>query len=557
MRAFRDAVMHAAHRHDARRRTRPIGSAPSAAATSPRRSFRRSTSSSARTTRRAAIRRSVASSSDMLTTYVGRPSPLSDAPRLSRARRRAGLAQARGPESHRRPQDQQHRGPGAARAAHGQAPHHRRDGRGAARRRDGDGVRALRPGVRRVHGRGGHAAPGAQRLPHAAHGREGGSGDERNAHAQGRDDARRSATGSRTSTTRTTSSARSSGPAPYPRMVRDFQSVIGREARAQMLERAGRLPQHGRRVRRRRIERDGGLSRVRRRSRTVELVGVEAAGEGLDTEHHSASLSRGTPGVLHGALSYLLQDEPGRCIRRTRSPPGLDYPGVGPEHAYLKDIGRATYVAVTDDEALEGFQLLSRLEGIIPALETAHAVSWIASQARPVDAPTTPCSCASAVAATRTWRRSAKWVSCAVTASPVPPRRRGTERPAKPPFLAGSGRGAAPALRQGGARAPALPAEQPDLQGRDRHAARRLRAASGRRPTSWCSRSPRARSTGTTHVVLSTSASKVGGQPRLAVLQGRRSRADACCKGFEERKSSRCSASSSARGRRRPTRTTC
>jgi tryptophan synthase beta chain len=112
----------------------------------------------------------------------------------------------------------------------------------------------------------------------------------------------------------------------------------------------------------------------------VELVGVEAAGEGLDTEHHSASLSRGRPGVLHGSLSYLLQDEHGQVHPAHSISAGLDYPGVGPEHAYLKDIGRAQYVAVSDREALEGFQLLSRLEGIIPALETAHAVSWIAEQ---------------------------------------------------------------------------------------------------------------------------------------------------------------------------------
>jgi tryptophan synthase beta chain len=112
----------------------------------------------------------------------------------------------------------------------------------------------------------------------------------------------------------------------------------------------------------------------------VELVGVEAAGEGLDSGHHSASLSRGTPGVLHGSLSYLLQDEHGQVHPAHSISAGLDYPGVGPEHSYLKDAGRAEYVAVSDREALEGFQLLSRLEGIIPALETAHAVSWITSQ---------------------------------------------------------------------------------------------------------------------------------------------------------------------------------
>jgi tryptophan synthase beta chain len=169
------------------------------------------------------------------------------------------------------------------------------------------------------------------------------------------------------------------GPAPYPRMVRDFQSVIGREARAQMLDRAGRLPKTV-------VACVGGGSNAMGAfhafvgDRDVELVGVEAAGEGLDSGHHSASLARGRPGVLHGSLSYLLQDEHGQVHPAHSISAGLDYPGVGPEHSYLKDTGRAEYVAVSDRDALEGFRLLSRLEGIIPALETAHAVSWIASQ---------------------------------------------------------------------------------------------------------------------------------------------------------------------------------
>jgi len=169
------------------------------------------------------------------------------------------------------------------------------------------------------------------------------------------------------------------GPAPYPRMVRDFQSVIGREARAQMLERTGRLPKTV-------VACVGGGSNAMGAfhafiaDRDVELVGVEAAGEGLDSGHHSASLARGRPGVLHGSFSYLLQDEHGQVHPAHSISAGLDYPGVGPEHSYLKDTGRAEYVAVSDRDALEGFRLLSRLEGIIPALETAHAVSWIASQ---------------------------------------------------------------------------------------------------------------------------------------------------------------------------------
>jgi tryptophan synthase beta chain len=166
------------------------------------------------------------------------------------------------------------------------------------------------------------------------------------------------------------------GPAPYPRMVRDFQAIIGVEARAQVLERVGRLPRAV-------VACVGGGSNAMGvfhafvADGEVELIGVEAAGEGLESQRHSASLTRGTPGVLHGALSYLLQDETGQVHPAHSISAGLDYPGVGPEHSFLKDSGRAAYVAVRDDEAMAGFQLLSRLEGIIPALETAHAVAWV------------------------------------------------------------------------------------------------------------------------------------------------------------------------------------
>lgn len=169
------------------------------------------------------------------------------------------------------------------------------------------------------------------------------------------------------------------GPAPYPRMVRDLQATIGREAREQMQERTGALPT-------RVVACVGGGSNAMGvfhafvGDEAVELVGVEAAGEGLDTGLHSASLQSGTPGVLHGSLSYLLQDEHGQVHPAHSISAGLDYPGVGPEHSHLKASGRASYVAVTDAEALEGFQLLSRLEGIIPALESAHAVAWVAAQ---------------------------------------------------------------------------------------------------------------------------------------------------------------------------------
>jgi tryptophan synthase beta chain len=166
------------------------------------------------------------------------------------------------------------------------------------------------------------------------------------------------------------------GPAPYPRMVRDLQSVIGREAREQMLDRTGRLPSAV-------VACVGGGSNAMGifhafvDDASVRLVGVEAAGEGIDTEHHSASLSRGKPGVLHGALSYLLQDANGQVHPAHSISAGLDYPGVGPEHAYLHESGRAEYVAVTDAQALEAFGVLSRLEGVIPALETSHAIAWL------------------------------------------------------------------------------------------------------------------------------------------------------------------------------------
>jgi len=163
------------------------------------------------------------------------------------------------------------------------------------------------------------------------------------------------------------------GPYPYPPMVRDFQSVIGRETKQQVLDKLGCLPDYI-------VACVGGGSNAIGifypflNDKDVKLIGVEAAGRGLDTGEHAASLVAGRVGVLHGAKSYVLQDSNGQ-IRETHSiSAGLDYPGVGPEHSYLKDTGRATYVAVSDEEALEGFQLLCRTEGITPALEPAHAI---------------------------------------------------------------------------------------------------------------------------------------------------------------------------------------
>jgi tryptophan synthase beta chain len=175
------------------------------------------------------------------------------------------------------------------------------------------------------------------------------------------------------------------GPDPFPRIVRDFQAVIGREARAQILEIEGRLPGLV-------VACVGGGSNAMGifhafvPDADVALVGVEAAGEGLETGRHAASLGQGVPGVLHGSLSYLLQDAHGQVAPAHSVSAGLDYPGVGPEHAHLKDEGRATYTSVTDAEALAAFHRLSKLEGIIPALESAHAIAYVLREGRAYDA---------------------------------------------------------------------------------------------------------------------------------------------------------------------------
>ena len=173
------------------------------------------------------------------------------------------------------------------------------------------------------------------------------------------------------------------GPHPYPAMVRDFQSVIGTEARAQMIEAEGRLPDVA-------IAAIGGGSNAiglfhPMLDDEVKLIGVEAAGRGLDSGEHAASLSRGRPGVLHGNRTYLLQDADGQILEAHSISAGLDYPGIGPEHSHLHDIGRVEYVAVTDDEALEAFQLCCATEGIIPALEPAHALAHVAKIAPAMD----------------------------------------------------------------------------------------------------------------------------------------------------------------------------
>jgi tryptophan synthase beta chain len=174
------------------------------------------------------------------------------------------------------------------------------------------------------------------------------------------------------------------GPHPYPAMVRDFQAIIGREARAQCLDQAGRLPDHL-------VACVGGGSNAIGLfypfldDDSVAITGVEAAGEGLETGHHAAPLCAGRPGVLHGNRTYLMEDDDGQIIETHSISAGLDYPGVGPEHAWLKDCGRANYVAVTDDDALAAFHQLTRVEGIIPALESSHALAYTAKLAPTLD----------------------------------------------------------------------------------------------------------------------------------------------------------------------------
>jgi len=166
------------------------------------------------------------------------------------------------------------------------------------------------------------------------------------------------------------------GPHPYPMMVRDFHAVIGQETRAQSLEKWGGLPDIL-------LACVGGGSNAMGlfhefvHEPSIRLIGVEAAGEGVNTHKHAATLTQGRVGVLHGAMSYLLQDDDGQVVEAHSISAGLDYPGVGPEHSYLKDIGRAEYYSVTDADALAAFQRLSKLEGIIPALETSHAIAYL------------------------------------------------------------------------------------------------------------------------------------------------------------------------------------
>ena len=381
----------------------PVGSVPTGAATSRRPWWPRSTISPRSTTRSGSILRSGRSSTRCCAEFVGRPSPISARPAPLGGSRRAGAPQARGPQPHRRPQDQQHGRPGAARAAHGQAPHHRRDRRGAARRRDGDGVRPVRARVRGVHGRGGRAPPGAQRVSACDCSARRWSRSSRAPARSRTRPTRRSATGSPTSPTTHYIIGSVVGPDPYPRMVRDFQAVIGREARAADARAHRAAAAHGRRLRGRRQQRDRHLHRVpgRRRGGAGRRRGRRATGSRAATT--ARPLSAGTPGVLHGSLSYLLQDADGQ---------------VAPAHSISRGAGLSGRRARA--------QLAARHRpghATTPSptrrrwTPSRRSAAWRASSRRwrprtpspgcggPAGAgpPTSRCWCASAGGATRTW----------------------------------------------------------------------------------------------------------------------------------------------------------
>ena len=242
-------------------------------------------------------------------------------------------------------------------------------------------VCALRPAVRDLHGQDGRRTAAAQRFPHEAARSEGERGDLGRDDAQGRDERGAARLGDERPR-HLLHHRHGGGPAPYPAMVRDFQSIIGTEVREQMLAREGRLPDTL-------VACIGGGSNAIGLfhpfldDKGVKMYGVEAGGHGLDVPNgHAASMNGGRPGVLHGNRTYLLQDDDGQILEGHSISAGLDYPGVGPEHSWLRDTGRVTYVAVTDKEALAAFQLCTRLEGIIPALEPSHALASCRSSRR-------------------------------------------------------------------------------------------------------------------------------------------------------------------------------
>ena len=307
--------------------------------------------------------------------YSGRPSPLYEAARLSE--------HAGGARIFLKREDLNHTGSHKINNVLGQALLARQMGKTRVIAETGAGQHGVATATAcallglecvDLHGRRRHRAAGAQRGADAAARRRGGVGRVRFARRSRTPSTRRSATGSPTPTTPTTASAPRPGPHPFPTMVRDFQRVIGLEARVQIQDQAGRLP-------------DAVTACVGGGSNAigifhafiddpgVRLVGFEAAGDGVETGRHAATFTGGSPGAFQGSFSYLLQDEDGQTIESHSISAGLDYPGVGPEHAFLKDIGRAEYRPITDAEAMDAFALLCRTEGIIPAIESAHAVA--------------------------------------------------------------------------------------------------------------------------------------------------------------------------------------
>ena len=293
---------------------------------------------------------------------VRRPADAGDprAPPQRRPRRRADLAEARGPAPHRRAQAEQRARPGAARAAHGQAPDHRRDRRGTARGRDRDGVRGARPRVRRVHGPRGHAPPGAQRLQDGSARRRGRARSTAARRRSRTPPTRRSATGSRNVRDTHYVIGSAVGPHPYPSLVRRLQRVIGDEARAQMLSRM-RAPARRWWWPASAAAATPSACSPRSSTTTCAWSASRPPGRGLDSGEHAAPLSRGRPGVLHGSLSYLMQDADGQVLATHSISAGLDYPGVGPEHSALRDSGRVEYVAA------DGRRGARRLPRALPA----------------------------------------------------------------------------------------------------------------------------------------------------------------------------------------------
>ena len=313
--------------------------------------------------------------------YVGRPTPLYFAERLT--------ARLGGAQIYLKREDLNHTGAHKVNntigqallaKAHGQTAGDRRDRRRPAR--GGHGHRRGPAGSRvpGLHGRGRRQATESERLPDEASGRR---GDSRALGFKTLKDAMNEAMRDWVTNVDTTHYiiGTVAGPDPYPRLVRDFQSVIGKETRTQCLEQVGRLPDVL-------VACVGGGSNAIGLfhpfldDQDVRMVGVEAGGFGLETGRHAAPLNAGKVGVLHGNRTYLMQDEDGQIIETHSVSAGLDYPGVGPEHSHLKDIERAEYHAVTDDEAMEGFRLLNQTEGIMPALESSHALAWVAANAR-------------------------------------------------------------------------------------------------------------------------------------------------------------------------------